>query len=119
MLGVIKQESDFDPNCVSINKRDGREVSRDLGLCQLNTKSYPDWVKKLGISNFDPFNPKQNIRVAVFALDAYGVRDVHHMLMCYNMGASAANARRREGIYTSEYSRKVVAYWEQYRSMKK
>lgn len=119
MLGVIKQESDFDPNCVSINKRNGVEVSRDLGLCQLNTKSYPDWIKKLGISNFDPFNPKQNIRVAVFALDAYGVRDVHHMLMCYNMGASAANARRREGIYTSEYSRKVVAYWEQYRSMKK
>lgn len=60
VFAVIKQESDFDITAIS-------EVG-DYGLMQLNKRYAKSFADKLGITNFDPLNPYQNLQVGIYIL---------------------------------------------------
>lgn len=78
--------------------------TNDYGLMQINSQNH-DWLRKeLGITSF--LDSYQNIKCGVHMMSKYlhKYNDVHKALVCYNMGES----RVRKGIYSSNYSRRVV-----------
>lgn len=100
VIAMISVESGFDPSAVS--------STDDYGLMQINSINH-DWLEEtLGITNF--LDPYQSIDAGTHMigelLDDYG--DVHLALMAYNMGRTGAKRCWNQGIYSSEYSRKIV-----------
>jgi len=103
-LGVIKVESNFNPNSIHKNSNG----SRDYGLFQINTINHKWLSEELGITDF--LNPYQNIDAGVYMLSQLLKKydDEHIVLMSYNMGERAAKNLVNRGIYSSRYSRKVI-----------
>ena len=102
---VIYAESDGVITAYNENKNG----SADRGLMQINSCNY-EWLEgELGITDW--YDPRQNIQAGTYMLslltDKYG--DLHKVLMAYNMGADRMRELWREGITSSNYSRKVVA----------
>lgn len=100
VIAMISVESSFDPSAVS--------STDDYGLMQINSINH-DWLEEtLGITNF--LDPYQSVDAGTHMigelLDDYG--DVHLALMAYNMGRTGAKRCWDQGIYSSEYSRKIV-----------
>jgi hypothetical protein len=90
----------------AFNRNDNGSV--DKGIMQINSCNY-SWLKEeLGVTDF--YNPWQNIRCGVFILGGLSSRytDQHQILMSYNMGERRMRKLRNEGIYSSEYSRKII-----------
>lgn len=103
-ISIMDGESEYDIMAFGINDNG----STDSGLMQINSCNH-DWLKEeLGITDF--FDPKQNILCGVFMLADLMQRheDVHEILISYNMGEATMRKLRKKGIYTTEYSRKVV-----------
>jgi soluble lytic murein transglycosylase-like protein len=107
LRGLIRQESNFDPNAGS--------PAGAQGLCQL----MPGTAAALGCT--DVHNPAQNIdagaRYLRQQLDAFG-GDVSKALAAYNAGPGAV--KRYGGVppyaETQNYVRQVQAYADEYRS---
>jgi soluble lytic murein transglycosylase-like protein len=107
LRGLIRQESNFDPNAGS--------PAGAQGLCQL----MPGTAAALGCANVH--DPVQNIdagaRYLRQQLDAFG-GDVSKALAAYNAGPGAV--KRYGGVppyaETQNYVRQVQAYADQYRS---
>jgi soluble lytic murein transglycosylase-like protein len=77
-------------------------------------------MSKLGIT--DLMNCYNNVHVGIdFLAELYKAnnKNWHKTLMAYNGGQSYANKRCRNGLYSSEYSRKVMSKAENYKAERK
>ena len=102
VLAMIEQESQWDAAAVGDN-------GRSFGLMQVQERWHKDRMNKLGCD--DLLNPYENVVVGIDILaeklEKYG--DVEKALCAYNAGnAGAEKLYFSKGIYSSEYSRKVV-----------
>jgi len=109
VLALIETESGYREDVVS--------KTNDYGLMQINRCNH-SWLKRdLGLE--DMLDPRQNITAGMYMLkqhlDKYG--DTHKALMVYNMGSASASRLWKQGIYSSKYSRKVVAAAETIKEM--
>lgn len=102
VLAIIENESQWNPEAVG----DG---GRSFGLMQVQRWCHKDRMNRLGCD--DLLNPYENVVVGIDILseklEKYG--DVEKALCAYNAGdAGAERLYFSKGIYSSEYSRKVV-----------
>ena len=97
---MIEAESTYRADVIS--------KSSDYGLMQIN-KVCHEWLSEtLGITDF--LDPRQNVLAGVYILSNY-YRQYKYpsgTLMAYNMGQSAAEALFAQGIYDTDYSRRVM-----------
>jgi hypothetical protein len=107
ILAVIEQESNFDSNC--------RSTTNDTGLMQINDINLDELKENLNITNL--YDPYQNIEAGTYflkkCLDAAN-NELNPALMCYNFGIGGARELWKEGIYSSQYSRDIVAKYKKY-----
>ena len=99
-LAVIEAESSYIPWTIS--------DSDDYGLMQINTVCH-DWLAEtLGITDF--LNPYQNVRAGIYILSGYLEKYGYESaaLMAYNMGEAAAKRCWDSGIYSTDYSERVL-----------
>lgn len=101
VLAMMWQESNYTPDIVS--------ATDDYGIMQINACNH-EWLSDLlGTTNF--LDVCQNIDAGTYIISKmllkYG--DEHKALMAYNMGENGAALNWDAGIYTSNYSRGVVA----------
>ena len=103
ILAVMFVESSYDAETIG----DGGE---SYGLMQVQPKWHGERMEKLGVT--DLLNPEQNAAVGVDYLaeliEKYG--DEEKALVAYNAGPTGAREHWfSRGLYTSAYSRKVMA----------
>ncbi len=101
VLALINVESDFNPNMIS--KTD------DYGLMQINI-CHKDFLRKT-LKVTDLLDEKQNIKAGVYMLsgivDKYS--NLNQALMVYNRGEAGAKKLWNNGVYSTNYSRNVIA----------
>lgn len=108
LLSVASVESDFNPGCVT---------GRCRGLMQIHSSYAGAFAKAAGMNDYDLLDYKDSMKIAAYLLSDYMMRyegDLHFALMCYNLGEYGALAKRRNGVESTSYSRKVIGRIEQY-----
>lgn len=96
LLAQMFTESGYDANCIS--------ETNDYGLMQINSCNHEWLSEQLGITDF--LDPYQSIEAGCYIMsNNYNKYDIESALVAYNMGAGAV----RRGIYSSDYSRRVLA----------
>lgn len=101
VLAMMWQESNFTPDTIS--------KTNDYGIMQINACNH-EWLRDvLGTTNF--LDASQNIDAGTYIISKMLLKyeDEHKALMAYNMGERGASLNWEAGIYTSNYSRGVVA----------
>ena len=102
---VCYVESGFDPNAVS--------TTGDYGLMQVS------WVNHDGLGLDDPLDPEANLRagcqILKAAIDASG-GDFTLALMRYNRGDAYARYQWSQGIFSTEYTNRVLTKYYEYLS---
>ncbi len=108
VVALIDVESDFNPKLVS--------ETNDYGLMQINI-CHKDFLQKT-LQITDLLDEKQNIKAGVYMLSGIvnKYRDVNQALMVYNCGESGAKKLWNNGIYSTNYSKKVIAAIDQRKS---
>lgn len=106
VMALIQNESSFDPSVVS--------ATHDYGYMQINEMNHQWLTDTLGVTNFT--DPYQNIRAGVFVLRKLYERyqDTNMVLMAYNMGEDAAARLWEKGIYSTDYTEKILNYQMQF-----
>lgn len=108
ILAMIEVESSFRPSLVS--------STGDYGYMQIN-KCNHEWLKdELGVTDF--LDPYQNILCGVYIISGHLEKtesDANKALMRYNCGATGAWRLWQKGIYSTEYTRKVMSAYEIYK----
>ena len=106
VMALIKTESNFD--CTEISNTD------DYGYMQINQINHQWLTDTLGVTNFT--DPYQNVRAGVFVLRKLFERyqDTNMVLMAYNMGEDAAGRLWERGIYSTDYTQKVLQNQEKF-----
>lgn len=101
VLAMMWQESNFTPDTIS--KTD------DYGIMQINACNH-EWLSDL-LGTTDFLDACQNIDAGTYIISKMLLKyeDEHKALMAYNMGERGASLNWEAGIYTSNYSRGVVA----------
>lgn len=104
IMALMWVESRYDASAIS--------ATNDYGLMQINVCNHKYLREKLGVSDF--LDAQDNIQAGIYMLSGYILEygDVHKALMAYNMGSRGASKLWNKGIYSSAYSRHVVAAWE-------
>ena len=94
VIAMIDVESSFDSKAVS--------STSDYGLMQINAINHKD--------NMDYLNPYDNVEHGIKALNrlAEKYNEADLVAMCWNCGEAGARKLWREGIYSTEYSEKVI-----------
>ena len=94
VIAMIDVESSFDSKAVS--------NTSDYGLMQINAINHKD--------NMDYLNPYDNVEHGIKALNrlAEKYNEADLVAMCWNCGEAGARKLWREGIYSTEYSEKVI-----------
>lgn len=108
ILAMMWQESNYTPDIIS--------ATDDYGIMQINACNH-EWLSDLlGTTNF--LDVYQNIDAGTYIISKmllkYG--DEHKALMAYNMGENGAALNWDAGIYTSSYSREIIAKREAIKS---
>ena len=108
ILAMMWQESNYTPDIIS--------ATDDYGIMQINACNH-EWLSDLlGTTNF--LDVYQNIDAGTYIISKmllkYG--DEHKALMAYNMGENGAALNWDAGIYTSSYSRGIIAKREAIKS---
>lgn len=100
IMAIMKVESNYKPDTVS--------STNDYGLMQINKCNHAMLKDKLGINDF--LDPEQNIRAGCYILRKLFEKheDVGLVLMAYNMGENGASRLWSNGIFESNYSKKVI-----------
>lgn len=104
-MAIIRKESSFIPHASNGNC---------YGLMQIHKVNHQRLIKELGITDF--CDPIQNVNAGLYMLrelyDKY--EDTEMVLMAYNCGESRAKQLWSKGIYSTNYTRKVLEYQEEY-----
>lgn len=98
-LAVCDIESDFNKNAKS--------STNDIGFMQINEINRAQ-LAKLG---FDIDDPVDNIKAGIYLLDGHMAatnNDTSKALMRYNNGAGGAAKLWKQGVYETDYTRKVT-----------
>ena len=106
---VIEQESGFDPAAIS--------PTGDYGLMQINRRNHAWLRKELGVEDF--LDPEQNAAAGLYLLGQHLEScdgDIHRALMRYNLGPAGAKRLWDKGIFSTEYSRKIIGRMERYQA---
>lgn len=103
MLALAEVESGFNFDAVS--------KTGDHGVMQINERNHEWLEKELGITDW--LDVRQNTEAACFIINWLRANykdceDVSCCLMAYNMGIGNARKLWEQGIYESEYSKKVL-----------
>lgn len=115
ILGIIKSESDFDPNA--------KGAAGERGLGQLMENTARPVAENLGyVYDADKlFDVRYNVKLTItqlsYLMDIYG-NDIHKTLTAYNRGQKGLEEymKRSEGNSAiSDYSMKVLKFAEEYR----
>jgi len=106
LIAIAEVESSMNPTAIGLNKKDGKILSEDVGLMQINSTWFPT-LEKMGITRKDLLdNPCQNIHVGAWILAkniaSNGVN--WESVGAYNAGFKNANAPFR-----LKYAKKVYA----------
>lgn len=112
MIAIMEQESSFKTNSISVD-------GRDFGLFQIRDVNF-SWLKEeLNIDDcIDPYNnSKCAVHMVKKLIDKY--EQYNLVLMAYNMGEYGAKNKWNQGIYSSSYSRAVMAKYEAYKKQAK
>lgn len=106
IIAIIDQESGFDEKEVS--------YTNDYGLMQINACNHDDLQDKYGKKNFlDPYdNVYCGIRIIRGYLKEYEYKNLS--LMVYNMGKYGARKQWRKGVYSTDYTVKVLDKYHKY-----
>lgn len=108
LLAVAEVESGFDPSCVT---------GKCKGLMQIHSSYAGSFALAAGMDDYDLMDPDDSMRLAAWLLADYMSRyegDLHMALMCYNLGEWGAGSKRKDGVQTTGYSRKVVGRIEKW-----
>lgn len=94
VIAMIDVESGFNSKAVS--------STNDYGLMQINSINHKD--------NMDYLNPYDNVEHGIKALHrlAKKYNEADLVLMCWNCGETGAKKLWKQGIYSTEYSEKVI-----------
>lgn len=108
VMAIIKTESNFTENIIS--------RTSDYGYMQININNHAWLTKTLGTTNYCEM--KDNITAGTYILKTLmnQYSDYNLALMAYNMGGGGANKLWKQGIYSSNYSRKIMAQVEIYKN---
>ena len=81
---------------------------------QINQINHQWLTDTLGVTDFT--DPYQNIRAGVFVLRKLFERyqDTNMVLMSYNMGEDGAARLWEKGIYSTDYTEKILNYQTQF-----
>ncbi|ERT14903.1 hypothetical protein O185_01175 [Photorhabdus temperata J3] len=110
LIAIAEVESTMNPGAIGYNKRNGKIVSEDVGLMQINSSWFPK-LESMGITRKDLLeNPCQNIYVGAWILAsniaANGVN--WESVGAYNAGFKNANAPFRMKYAKKVYARYLV-----------
>ena len=102
ILAVCETESDFDPSCVT---------GKCKGIMQIHSSYASGFAKAAGMDSYDLLDYADSMRIGAYLLSDYLDRyqgDIHFCLMAYNLGEYGALSKRRNGVSSTGYSRKVI-----------
>lgn len=110
LIAIAQVESSINPNANNKNKRNGKVISEDVGVMQINSTWFPV-LRSMGITRDDLIqNPCQNIHVGAWVLakniSSNGVN--WESVGAYNAGFKEANALSRK-IYVEKVYKKYIA----------
>ncbi len=102
LVALMKTESNFNPNAINYNYNG----SVDRGICQLNSKTFPDLSKQ------DFYDPETNIKTAAAFLHWCLENTDYNLvraLACYNAGWGNVT-NENVGDLTLNYIQKITTY---------
>lgn len=108
VLAMMWQESNYTPDIIS--------ATDDYGIMQINACNH-EWLSDL-LGTTDFLDVYQNIDAGTYIISKMLLKydDEHKALMAYNMGENGAALNWDAGIYTSSYSRGIIAKREAIKS---
>lgn len=110
IMAMAWKESNFKPGAVG-------DSGKSFGLLQIQKRWHEERMEQLGVD--DLLDPYQNIMVAVDYMDeliCYYDGNVEKAVVAYNMGQAGAKKYCFDyGVYSSKYSRAVMAKAEELR----
>ena len=108
VLAMIEKESSFRPSVIS--------GSNDYGYMQINIINHEWLTETLGVTDF--LDPYQNVLCGIHIIAGHLEKtdgDVELALMRYNCGATGAKRLWDKGVYSTSYSRSIMALYESYK----